>query len=146
MTDRIDPLLRRLSIPLLPVSRALLGGFLALCLLTACSSFSSNGERLPDTTFTKLLTELHVAAARQNTEAPSPPNLRDSILARYDVRPSAFEATLEYYSRHPEAFELLYQSVTDTLQALQYTNEQRNPTNGAPDSLSRAKQSEERSP
>lgn len=137
MIDRSDRL-HRFPFSVLPGSWMLLGGFI-VCLGAGCSTFSSDEKPLPDTTFTRLLTELHLATARHNTEAPSPPGLRDSIFARYDVRPSAFEATLEYYSRHPNAFEPLYRSITDTLQALQYARKQRNLPDSVPDSAARAK-------
>lgn len=98
---------------------SLLVAALGVCLLAGCSRFSSDPRPVPDSTFTRLLTELHLAAARRDLDAPYPPGLRDSVLAQYGVRKAAFDTTLQYYSRRPEAFKALYQSVIDTLQALQ---------------------------
>jgi hypothetical protein len=115
-----------------PAGWSLLAAALAVCLLAGCSRFSSDPRPVPDSTFTRLLTELHLAAARRDLDAPYPPDLRDSVLARYGVRKAAFDTTLQYYSRRPEAFKALYQSVIDTLRALQ-----RGPgvPSGVPDSL-----------
>jgi len=99
---------------------AVLGVVLGLGLLAGCSGFSSEKAPLPDSTFARVLTELHLAKTRSSIDAPPPPGLRDSILARYDVRPSDFDASLHYYSRHPRDFRTLYQSIIDTLQALEY--------------------------
>jgi len=111
--------------------RGLLGVVLGLGLLAGCSGFSSAEEPLPDSTFTRVLTELHLAESRYTTNKPYPQDLRDSIFARYDVQPSEFDATLEYYSRRPETFGALYQSVIDTIQALRSSYR---PT-GPPDSV-----------
>jgi len=102
-----------------PVAACLLALGLGLALLGGCSGVSSNERPLPDSTFTQVLTEIHLQTARHARETPVPPGLRDSIFARYDVRPAAFEATVRYYSRRPQAFDQLYQSVVDTLKALQ---------------------------
>lgn len=93
----------------------------ALGLLAGCSGFSSEKAPLPDSTFAQVLTEIHLAEGRYSTDAPYPSGLRDSILARYDVRPSEFDATLHYYTHRPRAFRTLYQSVIDTLQALEFS-------------------------
>lgn len=98
----------------------LLMGLLGLGALGGCSGFSSDAQPIPDSTFTRILTELHLAEARDNLdEAAYPRALRDSIFARYGVQPADFDATLDYYSRRPEAFEALYQPVIDSLEALQ---------------------------
>lgn len=99
-------------------SAAVLG--VALGLLAGCSGFSSENAPLPDSTFAQVLTEIHLAESRYSTDAPYPSGLRDSIFARYDVRPSEFDETLHYYTRHPGAFRTLYQSVIDTLQTLEF--------------------------
>lgn len=122
------------SVPL-HTGRGLLGVVLGLTLLAGCSGFSSEEKPLPDSTFSQVLTELHLAKVRQSREISSPPDLRDSIFAHYDVDSSAFEATLRYYSRHPKAFQSLYQSIIDTLQARQYPNRGRTIPEGVPDSL-----------
>lgn len=111
---------------------------LALGLLGGCSPFSSDPKPLPDSTFTHLLMELHLAKARRYVDAPSPRGLRDSIFARYGVQPAAFDTTLKYYSRRPEAFKALYQPIIDTLEALQRARPS-SPAPGIPDSISRKK-------
>jgi len=121
--------------PTVTIRWALLGAVLGIGLLTACSDNSRSEKRLPDSTFTQVLTELQLAAVRQSQTNSPPQGLRDSILAHYDVSGSDFDATLRYYSRHPKAFEALYQSVIDTLQALQYSEGDRTPPQGVPDSL-----------
>lgn len=119
MMTTVDCLRRPLSSFLAHLRPSLIGIVVGLGLLTGCSGFSSSEEPLPDSTFTHVLTELHLAKGRYTVDAPYPKGLRDSIFARYDVRSSEFDATLEYYSRHPEAFGILYQSVIDTLQSMQ---------------------------
>ena len=108
---------------------------LGLGLLMGCSGFSSNDQPLPDSTFTRVLTELHMASSRQSRDVPTPPGLRDSIFARYDVDPSEFEATLRHYTRRPDRFETMYQTVIDTLQAQRHPNRTRSGTKTIPDSL-----------
>lgn len=113
----------------------LLGVMLGFSVLTGCSGDPPSEQRLPESTFTQVLTELQLAAVRQSQTSASPSGLRDSILAHYDVPTSDFDATLRYYSRHPKAFEALYQTVIDTLQALQYPEKGRTIPQGVPDSL-----------
>jgi len=60
---------------------------------------------------------------------------RDSILARYDVEPSEFEATLRHYTRRPDRLETMYQTVIDTLQALRRPDRRRPDSRSIPDSL-----------
>ena len=115
----------------IPLRRSLLGVVVGLGLLAGCSSVSSGDPPLPDSTFTRVLTELHLAKSRYTVDAPYPRSLRDSIFARYDVQSTEFDATLTYYSRHPKSFGALYQSVIDTLQSLQSVNR---PT-GLPDTV-----------
>ncbi|MFB6273307.1 MAG: DUF4296 domain-containing protein [Salinibacter sp.] len=92
---------------------------LGISLMGGCSSVSSEQKPLPDSTFTQVLTEIHLLKARRAREEPVPQGLRDSIFAHYEVSPSTFDATLRYYSHHPRAFQVLYQTVIDTLKALQ---------------------------
>jgi len=131
MMDAVDRPFRPPPSFLAPLRRGLLGVVVGLGLLAGCSGFSSGEEPLPDSTFTRVLTELHLAKSRYTADAPYPRGLRDSIFARYDVRSAEFDATLHYYSRRPEALESLYQSVIDTLQARQAPSR---PT-GLPDSI-----------
>jgi len=101
----------------------LFGVVLGLFFLAGCSTFSSEEKPLPDSTFARVLTDLHLADARRSMEGlPTPPGLRDSILSHHGVRPSDLEATLRYYSRRPRIFGAFYQSIIDTLQARQRIN------------------------
>ena len=129
----LPPSAQLFSVP--PSRWVLLGAMLSLGVLSGCSATSSGERRLPDSTFTQLLTEIHLAKARTPQDASSSPGLRDSIFARYGVADSDFQATLQYYSRRPKAFESLYQSVIDTLQALQHPKRDRMAPEGIPDSL-----------
>lgn len=101
-----------------------------LGLLAGCARFSSERERLPDSTFARVLTELHVVAARHDLDAPVPRGLRDSVFTQYGVSAADFDSTVQYYTRRPEDFKELYQPIIDTLQALQYRR--RTDTTGAP--------------
>lgn len=93
---------------------------LGLILLAGCSRFESGVEPLPDSTFTRLLIEFQLAAARQEIKAPYPSGLRDSILAGYGVSEARFDSTLRYYSHRPKALRTLYEGVIDSLRSLQY--------------------------
>lgn len=104
-------------------------------LLSGCSPFSSDPKPIPDSTFTRLLTELHLAASRRDIDAPYHSALRDTILIRYGVRQAEFDTTLRYYSRHPDAFKTLYQSVVDSLKAIRPGRSPAAPPEGVPDSL-----------
>lgn len=113
----------------------LYGILMGLFILAGCSSFSNEEPPVSDSTFTRVLTEIHLMEARSNREPPLPPGIRDSILARYDLQPEEYKATLEHYSRHPQAFENLYQGVIDSLQATR--NRLREAPQTVPDSLRR---------
>jgi hypothetical protein len=91
----------------------------ALPPLSGCSSFSSSSPRLPDSTFSRLLVEMHLVSARASREAALPAGIQDSILRRYSVTPEAFDATLRYYSRRPARLDALYDGVVDTLNVLE---------------------------
>lgn len=88
-------------------------------LLAGCSTFPSGGAPLADSTFSKVLVDLHLVTARTNHHGTRSPGLRDSVFAQHDVRRSEFEATLQYYSERPDAFESLYKGVLDTLNAVE---------------------------
>lgn len=87
--------------------------------LAACSPFTPGDPPVADSTFRRVLVELHLTTARSEHQDTIPKGLPDSILRRYDVRREDFDATLRHYSRHPDAFESLYDGVIDTLNALQ---------------------------
>lgn len=90
----------------------------ALPPLSGCSSFSSSPP-LPDSTFSRLLMEMHLVSARASRETALPAGIQDSILRRYRVDPEAFDATLRYYSRRPARLDALYDGVVDSLNALE---------------------------
>ena len=100
----------------------MLGLLVVAGLVTGCTGVSSAPPPLADSTFARVLTDLHLAQSRHRTlanqlDAPPPP--RDSIFAHHSIRATAFEATLRHYSRHPGALAGIYQSVIDTLTARQ---------------------------
>lgn len=103
---------------------------LGLALVAGCARFSSDPQRLPDSTFARVLTELHVVAARHDLDAPVPPSLRDSVFTHYGVSAADFDSTMRHYTRRPQSFKELYQPIIDTLQALQYRRP--SDTTGAP--------------
>ncbi len=87
--------------------------------LGACSFFSTDEALLSDSTMTKVLVEIHLVNARQDHVGAAPPGLKDSVFARHGVERSDFEATLRHYSRNPQAFNALYNTVLDTLNSIQ---------------------------
>jgi hypothetical protein len=95
--------------------------------LSACSNPFSSDPPLPDSTFTRVLIDLHLTNARGKHLTQMSPNIRDSVFAYHDVNREGFDATLRYYSRHPSAFESLYDAVIDTLKALQDQSPSRPP-------------------
>ncbi|MFB6248860.1 MAG: DUF4296 domain-containing protein [Salinibacter sp.] len=107
----------------------LLCALVALPGLSGCSSFSSSSPPLPDSTFSRLLMEMHLLSARASREGPLPAGIQDSILRRYGVQPETFDATLRYYSRRPAQFDALYDGVIDTLNAFEQRSRYRG---GAP--------------
>ncbi len=129
-----------------PLRWGVFGVAIGFGLLMGCSGFSTDDEPLPDSTFTRVLTELHMASSRQSGDTPTPPGLRDSIFARYNVEPSEFEATLRHYTRRPDRFEAMYQTVIDTLQALRYPNRSGTTPQGVPDSIQNRSQGEPDAP
>lgn len=128
---------QHLSSRTIPLLLSCGGMLLGLFILVGCSSFSKEAPPVPDSTFSRVLMEMHLREARATREPPLPPGIRDSILARYDLQPDEYEATLEHYSRHPQAFEDLYQKVIDSLRATR--NTMRGGTQTIPDSLSQPK-------
>jgi len=122
------------------------GAILGVVVLTGCSGFSVDEEPLPDSTFTRVLTDLHVASMRRSVDIATPPDLRDSVFAHHNIRASEFEATLRHYSRRPDRFETLYQTVIDTLQALRFPSQRRSAPRERPDSTRRTSQDRRQAP
>ena len=132
--------------PVEPPLWGLLGVILGVVLLTGCSGFSVDEEPLPDSTFTRVLTDLHVASMRRSVDIPTSPHLRDSVFAHHNIRESEFETPLRHYSRRPDRFETLYQTVIDTLQALRFPSQRRSAPRERPDSARRPAQDRDRAP
>lgn len=119
---------------LLSPAGSLIGLLLGGLLLVGCSSFSSDPPPVPDSTLTRVLVEMHLMDARKDMHPPLPVGARDSILARHDLPPKKFEAALEHYTQRPDAFTSLYQSVIDSLRAIQTPTP--NDQAASPDSVS----------
>lgn len=128
------------SLLVLLVGGGILGGMVALVGMTGCSSLSSDSKPIPDSTFTRLLTEIHLTVARREAGVPYPKQLRDSVLARYGVDAAQFDAALEYYSRRPQDLKALYNPIIDSLNALQYQRRS-SPAQQGRDSVSRRRRS-----
>lgn len=104
-------------------------------LLGGCS-LASKDPPLPDSTFSRVLVDIHLLSARKNRPAALPPGLEDSLFTHHGVQREDFRATLQYYTRRPGAFKSLYNTVVDTLKAIR-TRRQYAPSTppGIPDSL-----------
>jgi hypothetical protein len=100
----------------LPTLLCLLVG--ASLLSSACSLFSSAPPPLSDSTFSRVLVDIHLLSARRDLARPLPQGLRDSLLTHHGIRREDFNSTLRYYARHPNDFSLLYNAVIDTLKAV----------------------------
>lgn len=83
-----------------------------------CSDWIGENPPLADSTFTRVLVDLHMTTARGGQFTKLPPAPTDSVLAVHEVRREDFDATLRYYTQHPDAFATLYDAVIDTLRAL----------------------------
>ena len=101
--------------------------------LSACSNNAPSGAPLPDTTFSRLLVELHLLSARAvHLSGSIPSSARDSLFEHYHTDREEFKATLRHYSRHPEQFESLYRSVIDTLRSLEQQGREKQYTGDTP--------------
>lgn len=109
---------------------------LGLCSLgtSACSWISEKEPPLPDSTFHRMLVEIHLLTARTQQGPPPPRGVHDSLFARYDVSRDEFETTLQYYSDRPREFEELYGTVIDSLNALENRDRSSLPST-VPDSI-----------
>jgi hypothetical protein len=118
---------------LLPTFLCLLvGGSLSL---GACS-LTSDAPPVADSTFSRVLVDIHLLSARKHQSAPLPRGLNDSLLAHHGIEREEFNATLRYYAHHPDVLTSLYNGVIDTLKAI--SNRRRyDPTSspGIPDSV-----------
>jgi len=98
---------------------------LPLCLLLAgpglsgCSSGSADTPPLPDSTFSRVLVEMHLLTARATLDEDLPAGAPDSLLQQYGLEREEVEAALRYYSRRPARLDAIYNAVIDTLGALE---------------------------
>jgi len=99
---------------------------LLLCVLVGgglfspgCSSVTNDPPPVADSTFARILVELHLLEGRRQQDLGLPEAVDDTVLARYEVTPEDFERTLTHYSTHPSAFAALYNAVLDTLRAIE---------------------------
>jgi len=98
---------------------------LPLCLvlgglgLFGCSPGSTAPPPLPDSTFSRVLVEMHLLSARATLEDGLPPGASDSLLHQYGLERKDVKEALRYYSRRPGRLEAIYNAVIDTLGALE---------------------------
>ncbi len=97
----------------------LLSVLIGAAALSGCSGLFSDEPPLPDSTFTRVLVDLHLTTARGKRFSKTPTGIRDSLFLHHGIQREDFDATLQYYSTHPQKFESLYDAVIDTLNALQ---------------------------
>lgn len=62
---------------------------------------------------------MHLVKGRAQLPGALPLEFPSRVLQRNQVTRAEFDATMQYYSRHPAAFESLYNGVVDTLSAVQ---------------------------
>jgi len=117
-----------MSVSSVPIRAGMLGLLLIWGMsFSSCSSFSSDPP-LPDSTFTTVLIEMHLANTRADFDTLSNAQFSNAVLAHHGVSRGDLHRTLRYYSRRPEAFEALYSTVLDSLRALQRRERRREPT------------------
>ena len=97
---------------------------LALAALCAggCGTESPAAPELGDSLMVDVLIEMHLADARASQTGESRDSLRAAALAAFGTDTSAFHDALDYYARHPDAYQPLYDRALDRL-----LNEQRGP-------------------
>lgn len=61
---------------------------------------------------------MHISRGRAQLPGAYPLGFSARVLDRHHVTWTEFNATMRYYSRHPSAFETLYDGVIDTLNAV----------------------------
>lgn len=65
----------------------------------------------------EILIELHLAHARAPLSLSPVPALRDSILSTYALDEQQYQAIMDYYAEHPEAYAAIYSTVLDRISA-----------------------------
>jgi len=102
---------------LLPLLLGML--FVGALLSSGCSAVTNDPPPVADSTFARVLVELHLLDAQRRQGIVLPEAVDDTVFARYGVTREDFEQTLTHYSTHPSAFATLYNSVLDTLRAIE---------------------------
>lgn len=90
---------------------------IALLLAPACTVTSSEEPPVADSAFAEVLVDLHLLEARAELDHDLPPSLRDSVLARHGLTAARFEAAIDFYVDHPQAYTDLYSDVLNRLNA-----------------------------
>jgi hypothetical protein len=85
--------------------------------LTACTEESGTAPPIPDSTLVHVLTDLHLAGARDELFVDVPAGRRDSIFVHWAINEADFSKTLVYYADHPEAYLKVYDQVLDLISA-----------------------------
>jgi hypothetical protein len=88
-------------------------------LTAGCSAIVTEDPPVADSTFARVLVELHLLDGRRRQGMTLPKAAEDTVLAHYGVTRTDFERTLEHYSSHPKAFTTLYNAVLDSLRAIE---------------------------
>lgn len=88
---------------------------LAIGLLPACSALNDDPPPLADSLMVDLMMDLHLAKARGELFQDVPPGTRDSVLARHNLDRARYEAIMDYYVDHPEAYLNLYNQLLDEI-------------------------------
>jgi len=97
----------------------LLSVLIGAAALSGCSGLFSDEPPLPDSTFTRVLVDLHLTTARGKRFSKTPEGIRDSLFLHHGIQHEDFDATLQYYTNNPQEFKSLYDAVIDTLNSLQ---------------------------
>ena len=85
-----------------------------------CGTEAPGAPEFTDSLMVDVLVEIHLADARASHTGEPRDSLRAAALAAFDTDTAAFHDALDYYARHPEAYQPLYERALDRL-----LNEQR---------------------
>lgn len=100
-----------------------------ILLVAGCGAEETEQPALADSTFISVLSELHLARARQDLQDDLPRSVRDSIFRRYRTDPTEFQETVAYYTDHPDEYTQIYGRLLDHL------NEERDANRGSAASM-----------
>ena len=93
---------------------------LVAVLVAGCGTESPSAPEFTDSLMVDVLVEIHLADARASHTGEPRDSLRAAALAAFGTDTTAFHDALDYYARHPEAYQPLYERALDRL-----LNEQR---------------------